>query len=1275
MKSDKLRPILSWLVAFLFFPLITNTISLSAQELICPANYPVISCNTDFSITVTGQPLLENFCENPIITYTDNILPGNCPNNFSIERVFNVTDDCGNNVTCTQIITVVDASPPVFAEPIFPLNPNIFSLAGRTSRLSNINLAGSGANIAEVLPGATVTLTFDRITTYDPDGLCPTCITQHYVGIPGVFSMCLFSTTGNSSGSHSVDFTAPAQPGIYYITRTATFWYFCDQYGIPDLPTSPDAAIAVLIVGAPGCPPDITVPWAGAPPDPAITGMPVYADACGPEITVTYTDEVHFSFDCPAVGTIIRTFVITDACGNVNTCTQTITLLDDAPPVIICPTDITVNCGDITAPSVTGFPQVIDLVDPAPFVTYTDEVVSHPCPLGDVIRRTWTVVDLCGNTSTCTQIIVVSALEYQIAQIDMEAPYQIPNSTYGSFELTYPPVGELSFINVMGRNPQTGQTAWIVENLPLFPFPEPQTMDYWFDWRLLGYEQGQDIAQIDMAMWQSPGIMTGPMAPEIWLPVSVSNKPYVVISDNPAEVSITAPVAVDSFAYNIFHPIEHKFRGCTVPNIDLDGENHPVSGTYAGDLNGCGPAAAANSMQWLEDTDPRINTSTTHRDKMESMSADMERCNGCGVNTQQLIKGKLAFIDRHQLPIRVKFQSLYINEETIASPNPLYGHQAANESAHPGQQSHPSWDFLKQEMEKGEDVEILYGWYNSSGVRHGGHWITVTGYLDAGDFELISFKDDAIQEISTGTSHLPMRIQRQGERWRLVGFDGPNNYCWVESIVSESYDSTVTFNLIDIELIRPIWPPNSGINEDQRAILSFRYPPAATSQYLNVVAALPESTTSEWAIRNVWLPPRDVTTSLSVWWDMSHIGVQPGQAVDLVNLQISVADAVSIDGDFVPDYIFDWPIDTVIYNVGNGALDNTGLTTPYVYHELPNYTTALLEDSTFRGCVVPNIDLVSIEHPATVSYAGDWNACAPAAAANSLQWLERTHPLIDSTSGHREKLEELSGFMKRAPNSGAYTDSMIVGKLAYIDKYKLPIKVKFQSVKFGTGHFQSPNPLFNHRAENMNSAPHAKPSWDWLVEEMRKGEDVELEFGHYDSTGVRWGGHWITVTGTANVGGAKGIYFKDDFEQLVPGGLRNDQYVGWSENDNKVWLCFSSSKYIRRVETLVSESYDSTVVFTAVNEPDKNPFNMSVYRNPSAVEEEIWLRFELPDAEEVVIAMYNAAGQKVSILRPGRLAGGQQQLRLDQSHFGPAGIYTVVVRAGDRQSAIHVIKQ
>jgi len=114
-------------------------------------------------------------------------------------------------------------------------------------------------------------------------------------------------------------------------------------------------------------------------------------------------NDVSDGLTCPE--TITRTWTYTDACGNIATETQTITVLDTQAPVFAAPpVALNVQCaGDVPAMTNLGW---TDNCDGAGNVAGADVSDGLTCP--ETITRTWTYTDACGNTATETQIITVN---------------------------------------------------------------------------------------------------------------------------------------------------------------------------------------------------------------------------------------------------------------------------------------------------------------------------------------------------------------------------------------------------------------------------------------------------------------------------------------------------------------------------------------------------------------------------------------------------------------------------------------------------------------------------------------------------------------------------------------------------------------------------------------------------------------------------------------------------------------------------------------------------
>jgi hypothetical protein len=159
------------------------------------------------------------------------------------------------------------------------------------------------------------------------------------------------------------------------------------------------------------------------PPNPNITGWPtingvelVEGGVCN--IFVGYWDKP--LLDCGNGSKIVRTWTILDWCTQeVEECVQVIKLSDDEAPVLTCPSNITVGTDPwfCNADVNLQIPAAVDVCGTAFTLTpsVSAGVLIHfggnnyrvdNIPLG-VTTVTWTAVDACGNSSTCTYTITV----------------------------------------------------------------------------------------------------------------------------------------------------------------------------------------------------------------------------------------------------------------------------------------------------------------------------------------------------------------------------------------------------------------------------------------------------------------------------------------------------------------------------------------------------------------------------------------------------------------------------------------------------------------------------------------------------------------------------------------------------------------------------------------------------------------------------------------------------------------------------------------------------
>ncbi|MGH8016086.1 MAG: hypothetical protein ACREBV_07845, partial [Candidatus Zixiibacteriota bacterium] len=135
---------------------------------------------------------------------------------------------------------------------------------------------------------------------------------------------------------------------------------------------------------------------------------PTATDNCDLSPVVTYLGQTTTPGGvCPQAYTITRKWEARDDCGNADTCTQIITVIDTTRPTFInCPANAAAQCNQI--PPVAS-PSATDNCDLTLSVTYLgEEKTPGSCPNQYTLTRKWRAADDCGNADTCTQIISVS---------------------------------------------------------------------------------------------------------------------------------------------------------------------------------------------------------------------------------------------------------------------------------------------------------------------------------------------------------------------------------------------------------------------------------------------------------------------------------------------------------------------------------------------------------------------------------------------------------------------------------------------------------------------------------------------------------------------------------------------------------------------------------------------------------------------------------------------------------------------------------------------------
>ena len=338
--------------------------------------------------TITRTWTYTNFCGNSdvatqIITIDDNINPtGTAPANVTVQCIANVpaqnvlaiTNEADNCSTPT-VTFVSDVSAGTC--------PTIVT---RTYRITD-----ACGNFINVFQTITVNDNIAPVLAAPPAAVTVQCAAN----VPAATNL---SYTDNCSPSGSV---APVTGALVggpcggTITRT---WTATDACGN-------SSSVTQIITVDDTTPPTATNPPAqsGTPPPFDPTQVTDEADNCGVP-TVTDGGDVSDNGVCPEI--ITRTYIITDACGNFITVTQTFSLGDAVYPTASNPADINVECiADVPLPN----PLVVtDEADNGltPTVTFEDDTAGGGvCP--DTIIRRYRVTDDCGNFIFVSQFIII----------------------------------------------------------------------------------------------------------------------------------------------------------------------------------------------------------------------------------------------------------------------------------------------------------------------------------------------------------------------------------------------------------------------------------------------------------------------------------------------------------------------------------------------------------------------------------------------------------------------------------------------------------------------------------------------------------------------------------------------------------------------------------------------------------------------------------------------------------------------------------------------------
>ncbi|MFH1195761.1 MAG: T9SS type A sorting domain-containing protein [bacterium] len=417
---------------------------------------------------------------------------------------------------------------------------------------------------------------------------------------------------------------------------------------------------------------------------------------------------------------------------------------------------------------------------------------------------------------------------FQFNQVVEDVNGNTTITNLGNFVYTYTPFSnEEYFFNLTIRNHSTGQMAWGIQNLVLPGtnwVNHTQTITVPFPFDIIGYPEGSGFVHLVDYYYE---VLTNPMT---YPPTGNPGTAEVITTfqENLSEGVITNstpaanPISWYPDLWEGLLPNDFVYISCSpddpqsMPNIDLD------NSARDGEKNGCGPAAAANSLNWLKKMHPEINFPADLRETFNQISSLMSRQKNTGVSVKNIIQGKVNFAEMYNLPIKVKYQC-DDNEGPIQSST----RRTQAECKDANSTSFPTKDFLKNEAKNGEDIEIVVFFPEDMGG--GGHALVLNGIAFYNNDSYINVKDDGKQSTEGGTRNRYCRILVEDGKIKIPAVKNGT----LAAIISESYDPNYIPPPTNVEfgnycrITRRLIPPG------HKVIVTF--PEDATSSYSTTV--------------------------------------------------------------------------------------------------------------------------------------------------------------------------------------------------------------------------------------------------------------------------------------------------------------------------------------------------------------------------------------------------------------------------------------------------------
>jgi len=388
-----------------------------------------IDCSTDYPFDF---PVITDGCSDANLAYTLDTISMSAPNDYAVNVLWTATDECGNEKTVSQLISVSDTEAPIFTQA-----PNLPAFLEIGTPLPTCNTMEW---IASDNCYASNKIIFDceLDTVFTDNGPCIGPYEIHY-------AYSLSDPSGNiSEFSHVIVMTDLAPPVWISIPENTTA--SCDEEIIWEEPVAngvDELLWEITIDTIPGvCQNTYELERTMTPVDGCGVSGETYTHSifvsdetspefigaltdlslsCGEEIPlmdisaidnctadVFVTDSTFISpGTCASNYIILHELIAEDLCGNTTTATYTISITDTLAPVFTnYPEDLVLELGE---EFLACNEAEIEIEDNCSSAQWTCEEIIEPglCLGASTHLRTYTASDACGNESFATQVIMI----------------------------------------------------------------------------------------------------------------------------------------------------------------------------------------------------------------------------------------------------------------------------------------------------------------------------------------------------------------------------------------------------------------------------------------------------------------------------------------------------------------------------------------------------------------------------------------------------------------------------------------------------------------------------------------------------------------------------------------------------------------------------------------------------------------------------------------------------------------------------------------------------